>query len=104
VNVYLKNRRHVLKLLIEAGEARPNDCAKEHWENMKRLIASKAKQGEVAQNCAICKLVTTPNHFGHGGEARVAQRLVKMSINFTSKLVSSIHIHICCFNPVVCHW
>jgi hypothetical protein len=29
---------------------------------------------------------------------------VKMSINFTSKLVSSIHIHICCFNPVVCHW
>jgi hypothetical protein len=62
------------------------------------------KQGEVAWNHAIRKLVTTPNHFSHDGEAWVAKRLMKMSINHTSKLVSSIYVHICCFNLVVYHW
>jgi hypothetical protein len=104
VNVYLKNRRHAFKLLIEVGEARLDDCAKEHWENMKHLVALEAKQGEASQNCAIHKLVTTPSHYGHSGEVGVTQRLVKMSINPTSKLVSSIHIHLCCLNLVVCHW
>lgn len=46
MNVHLKNRRHALKLFIEVGEPRPNDYVEEHWENMKRLIASEAKQGE----------------------------------------------------------
>jgi hypothetical protein len=43
VNVYLKNRRHVLKLLIEANVARPKDCTDDQWESMKCLIALEAK-------------------------------------------------------------
>ncbi len=40
VNVYLKNRRHALKLLIEANATRPRDCTNDHWENMKHLITN----------------------------------------------------------------
>jgi hypothetical protein len=31
VNVYLKNRQHGLKFLIESSAARPDDCVEEHW-------------------------------------------------------------------------
>ncbi len=97
VNVFLKNRRHGLKLLIEAGGARPNDCAEEHWENMKRLITSEAKRGEAARNRAMRARVNTlrrsgrcgevgsnhamktrdnaSSHSGHGGEVGAAGRL-----------------------------
>ncbi len=97
VNVFLKNRRHGLKLLIEAGAARPNDCAEEHWENMKRLITSEAKRGEAARNRAMRARVNTlrrsgrcgevgsnhamktrgntPSHSGHGGEVGAGGRL-----------------------------
>jgi len=40
VNVYLKNKRHGFKFLIEANAPRPNECVEEHWEGMKHLIAS----------------------------------------------------------------
>ncbi len=40
MNVYLKNKRHGLKLLIEASAPRPNECVEEHWEGMKHIIAS----------------------------------------------------------------
>ncbi|KAH8949932.1 hypothetical protein BDL97_10G057800 [Sphagnum fallax] len=68
VNVFLKNRRHGLKLLIEAGGARPNDCAEEHWENMKRLITSEAKRGEAARNRAMRARVNTLRRSGRCGE------------------------------------
>jgi hypothetical protein len=38
VNVFLKNRRHGLKLLVKVGVTRPNDCVEEQWESMKHLI------------------------------------------------------------------
>jgi hypothetical protein len=43
VNVYLKNRQHGLKFLIELSAVRPDDCVEEHWETMKHLIAWEAK-------------------------------------------------------------
>jgi hypothetical protein len=49
MNIYLKNRCHALKLLIETDATRPRDCTNDHWESMQRLIASEAKQGEVAR-------------------------------------------------------
>lgn len=48
VNVDLKNKRHDLKLLIESGVGRPDDCELEHWETIKWHIASEAKQGKAA--------------------------------------------------------
>jgi hypothetical protein len=56
---------------------KPNNCVEDHRENMKRLIASEAKQGEVVKNCAMRALVSTPRHFDHGGEIGVARQLVK---------------------------
>lgn len=47
VNVYLKNRRHALMLLIEANAARPRDCTNDHWENMKHLTALKRNKGKL---------------------------------------------------------
>lgn len=41
VNVFLKNRRHGFKLLIEASETRPTNCLEEHWEGVKRLMPPK---------------------------------------------------------------
>jgi hypothetical protein len=43
VNVYLKNRQHGLKFLIEWSAARPDDCVEEDWESMKHLVLSEAK-------------------------------------------------------------
>lgn len=43
VNVFLKNRSHALKLLIEACVVRPDDYVEEHWKCLKLLIASKVK-------------------------------------------------------------
>jgi hypothetical protein len=48
VNVDLKNKRHDLKLLIESGVGRPDDCELENWETIKWHIASEAKQGKAA--------------------------------------------------------
>jgi hypothetical protein len=76
MNVYLKNKKHVLKLLIMVGVARLNNCPIKHWEGMKHLVALEAKQGEVARNCAMRVLVTTLSHNGNGGEVGVARRLV----------------------------
>jgi len=59
VNVYLKNKKHVLKLLIKVGVARLNNCPIKHSEGMKHLIALEAKQGEITRNCAMRALVTT---------------------------------------------
>jgi isopropylmalate/homocitrate/citramalate synthase len=50
---YVKNRRHAIKILIELRGYRLDDYAIEHWENTIRLIASKAKQNEVAKNRAM---------------------------------------------------
>jgi hypothetical protein len=61
VNVYLKNRHHVRKLLIEANVASLRDCTYDHWENMKHLI--EAKQGEVARYRAMQAKVNIPSHF-----------------------------------------
>jgi len=78
VNVYLKNRHHALKLLIEANAARPGDCTNDHWETMKRLIALKAKQGEVAKYHAMQTKVNIPSHYGHGGKVGTTSKLVKL--------------------------
>jgi hypothetical protein len=43
MNVYLKNKQHSVKLLIEAGESRHEDYSEEHWESMKCLVALEAK-------------------------------------------------------------
>jgi hypothetical protein len=43
VNVYLKNRQHGLKNLIESSAATPDDYVEEHWESMKHLIVLEAK-------------------------------------------------------------
>jgi hypothetical protein len=40
LNVYLKNKQHSLKLLLESEGARPSNCPKEHLENMRRFITS----------------------------------------------------------------
>jgi hypothetical protein len=49
----VKNRRHAINILIKSGGYKPADCAIEHWENMIRLIAFKAKKNEVAKNRAM---------------------------------------------------
>jgi hypothetical protein len=46
INVYLKNRCHVLQLLIEAWGGRLDDYLGQHWENIERFIALEAKQEE----------------------------------------------------------
>ncbi len=78
VNVYLKNRCHALKLLIETNVARPGDCTKIHWENMKRLIVLKAKQREVIRFCAMRTKVNIPSHFGHGKNVGTTCKLIKL--------------------------
>jgi len=66
VNVFFKNKRDVLELLIESNACRPYDCPIEHWEGLKHFIVS-SKQGEAARNHVMRVLVTTPRHYGHGG-------------------------------------
>ncbi len=41
VNVFIKNRRHGFKLLIEASATRPINCPEEHWGGVKRLMPPK---------------------------------------------------------------
>ncbi len=77
VNVFLKNRRHALKTLIEGGASRPKDYQKEHWESLKHLIASKTKHEEATNNHAMKARVMIPSHFGRGGELGVARKLVR---------------------------
>jgi len=79
----MKNRRHGLKLLIEASATRLIGCPKEHWEGMKRLIASEEKQEEVARNCAMKALVNTPNHFGCGGKVGAVGQLVNPWLHYS---------------------
>jgi hypothetical protein len=50
---------------------RLDDCEEDHWENMKRLIASEAKQNEATNNCAMQALVSTPSYSNCGGKIRV---------------------------------
>jgi hypothetical protein len=76
--VYLKNKRHGLKLLIEASAPRPNECAEEHWEGMKHLIASKVKQEKTIKYCAMKAHVSTPIHYKCGGKVDVVGKLVSL--------------------------
>jgi hypothetical protein len=46
VNLYVKNRRHALKILIESSGNRHNDCVVKHWESMIHLITFEAKQNK----------------------------------------------------------
>jgi hypothetical protein len=80
VIIYLKNRRHSLKLLIEACESKHGDCSEKHWESMKCLVASEAKQGEVTKYHVMWALVAIPSHFGRGGEVGVARKLVNYNL------------------------
>jgi hypothetical protein len=50
---------------------RLNDCEEDHWENMKRLIASEAKKNEATNNRAMWVLVSTPSHSNRGGKIKV---------------------------------
>jgi hypothetical protein len=50
--MYLNNRWHALKLLIEAIAPRLKDYTKDHWESMKCFIASDIKQ-KVVKNHAM---------------------------------------------------
>jgi hypothetical protein len=43
---------------------------------MKRLVASKAKQGEATKYCDMWALVAIPSHLGRGGKARIVGRLI----------------------------
>ncbi len=72
----MKNKRHALKILIESCRNRHDDYVVEHWENMIRLIASKAKQNKVARNRAMQAFITAPSQFSSGGKVGVARRLV----------------------------
>ncbi len=76
VNLYVKNRRHALKILIESSGNRPNDCAIKHWENMIHLITFEAKQNKAASNCAMRAFVNAPSHSSHGGKVGAVGRLV----------------------------
>ncbi len=76
MNVYLKNRWHSLKIFIEACEPRHKDCSEEHWESMKCLVTSKAKQGEAAKYHAMWALLATLSHSNQGGEVGAARKLV----------------------------
>jgi hypothetical protein len=78
VNAYIKNRCHALKLLIETNAARPMDCTNDHWKNMKRIIASNTKQGEVAKYHAMRTKVNTPSHYGRGRKVGTTSKLVKL--------------------------
>ncbi len=80
VNVYLKNRRHALKNLIEASALRPDDCPEDHWDNLKHLVTSEAKQEETIKSYAMRAHMNTLSHFGHGGELGIARKLVRFSI------------------------
>ncbi len=53
MNVFLKNILHSLKKFIKSNLARLGDCTQEHWENMKRIVALEAKQGEATKYCAM---------------------------------------------------
>jgi hypothetical protein len=87
--MFLKNRRHGLKLLIEASVARPNNCAKKHWENMKHFIASDAKQGEVAKNHAMRAHVKTPSHSCHGGKVGTISKFVSSYLHYPCHIFST---------------
>jgi len=76
--VYLKNKWHSLKVLIKTNATRLGDCSEEHWENMKHLVASEAKQCEETKYCAMQTFVVTPSHSGHGGEVGIVGRLVSV--------------------------
>ncbi len=78
INIYVKNRCHARKLLIEANVARLGDCRDDHWESMKRLIASKTKQEEATRYCAMRTKVNTLSHYGHGGDVGTIGKLVKL--------------------------
>jgi len=95
VNVYLKNRRHALKLLIEANVARPKVCIDDHWESMKRIITLEAKQGEATSYHTVQAKVNTPSHFGHGGEVGTISRLVKL-LTFGKTLLLLFIRFVCC--------
>jgi len=102
----MKNRRHGLKLLIEAGATRLTACPKEHWEGIKHFIASEEKQEEAAKNCAMKALVNTPNHFGCGGKVGAVGRLVSpwlhYSLDIFDMFVSiSYAFGPCCFLPII---
>jgi hypothetical protein len=76
VNVYLKNRSHSLKVLIETNSPQLGDYIEEHWESM--------KQDEATKNCTMRALVNTPSHFGHGGEVGVVRRLVILLVDIST--------------------
>jgi hypothetical protein len=95
VNVYLKNKRHSLKVLVEANAPRPADCSEEHWENMKHFIASEAKQDEATKNRAIRALMHTLSHSSCGGELGVVGRLVRQLAKISTLVAFSIVFYIC---------
>ncbi len=109
VNVYLKNRRHALKLLIESGVGRLDDCGIDHWENIKCFITLKAKQNEVTKNCAMHAFVTTPSHFSHGGKVGATYRLVRSILHISNMFFQIldcwlIFMHFCNGSMTSLHW
>jgi hypothetical protein len=100
-NVYLKNKWHALKLLTEASEPRLDECVEEHWENMKRIISSKAKQSEISRNRAMQALFSTPSHSSCGGEVGIVGRLVRKWVQSWTVFIYS---NKCCTLNCTCMW
>jgi hypothetical protein len=97
VNVFLKNRKHGLKLLIEVSEARPNVCLREHWENMVNALLLQM-QNKVRQLRIMPLRVQIRGHSCHGGEVGIVGKLVSSYLHYPC------HISSTCVIMLVARW
>ncbi len=58
----------LLKVLLESRGPRLVDCQEEHWDNMKGLIVSEAKQSKTCKNHAMWALISTSSQSRCVGE------------------------------------
>ncbi len=68
-----------MKVLLESRGPMLVDCQEEHWDNMKGLIASKAKQSETCKNCAMWALISTSSQSRCVGKVGGLRKLVKVN-------------------------
>ncbi len=68
-----------MKVLLESRGPMLVDCQEEHWDNMKELIASKAKQSETCKNHAMWALIYTSSKSKCVREVGGLGKLVKVN-------------------------
>ncbi len=68
-----------MKVLLEFRGPKLVDCQEEHWDNMKGLIVSEAKQSETCKNHAMWALINTSSQSRCVGEVGGLGKLVKVN-------------------------